>query len=155
MNFEDYPSKLETPWSDSTGGSLLDNSCKIKGNGYPFREGNCQNGLPFFLSTLRVGQFSERGWCMKKSKQEVSCKKWQKMYQVYQVTCMQCSIENQTFKIIIGLDKSGYQVNSFLISWRKHVVGASNEYPQHILLLRNKKNVDNFFGWKSALSRAM
>ena len=51
----------------------------------------------------------------------------------------------------IGLDKSGYQVNSFLISQQKHMLwysleaphrGASNEYPQHMFLLCNKKNID-------------
>ena len=51
----------------------------------------------------------------------------------------------------IGLDKSGYQVNSFLISPRKHYVvvlikapwrGASNEYPKHMFLWRNKKNIN-------------
>ena len=60
------------------------------------------------------------------------------------------------YNLAIGLDKSGYQVNSFLISQRKHVLwvlirsasldeniccgyslevpqqGASNEYPQHM-----------------------
>ena len=54
----------------------------------------------------------------------------------------------------IGLDKRGYQVNSFLISRRKHMLwcslevprwGASNEYPQHMSLLRNKKNIDTFW----------
>ena len=49
--------------------------------------------------------------------------------------------------IIIGLDKSGYQVNSFLISPR----GASNEYPQHMFLWRRKKNI-NTFGSKKRLN---
>ena len=52
---------------------------------------------------------------------------------------------------LIGQDKSEYQVNSFLISTQKHVVGthykrlmsthnmfspraASNEYPQHVFM---------------------
>ena len=33
--------------------------------------------------------------------------------------------------------------------------GASNEYPQHMFLSRNKKNIDTFWLKKSALSRAM
>ena len=33
--------------------------------------------------------------------------------------------------------------------------GASNEYPQHMFLLRNKKNIDTFWLKKSALSRAL
>ena len=57
-----------------------------------------------------------------------------------------------------GLDKSGFQVNIFLISPRKHMLwysleaphqGASNEYPQHIFLWRNKKDI-NTFGMKKA-----
>ena len=53
---------------------------------------------------------------------------------------------------IIGLDKNGYPVNSFLISPRKHMLwysleaprrGAYNEYPQHMFLWRNKKNIEN------------
>ena len=56
-----------------------------------------------------------------------------------------CADLNQTSPI--GLDKSGYQVNSFLISRRKHMlwVGASNEYPQPMFLSRNKKNIDTFW----------
>ena len=44
----------------------------------------------------------------------------------------------------IDLDKSGYQVNIFLISRRKHMLwvcileaprqGTSNEYPQHVFV---------------------
>ena len=33
--------------------------------------------------------------------------------------------------------------------------GASNEYPQHMFLSRNKKNIDTFWLKKSAVSRAM
>ena len=53
----------------------------------------------------------------------------------------------------IGLDKSGYQVNSFLISPQKYYVvvlikapwrGTSNEYPQHMFFWRNKKNINTF-----------
>ena len=64
----------------------------------------------------------------------------------------------------MGLDKDGYQVNSYLISGRKHMLwysleaprrGASNEYPQHMFSSRNKKNIDTFWLQKSALSRAM
>ena len=61
--------------------------------------------------------------------------------------------------ITIGLDKSEYQVNSFLITWQKHMLwysfeaprwGASNEYPQHTgFFLRNKRNIDTFW-WKKA-----
>ena len=55
----------------------------------------------------------------------------------------------------IGLDKSGYQVN---ISPQKHMLwfsleapwqGASNEYPQHMFLWRNKQKI-NTFGLKKA-----
>ena len=51
----------------------------------------------------------------------------------------------------IGLNKSGYQVNIFLISLR---CGASNEYPQHMFSWRNKKNI-NTFRLKKILSRAL
>ena len=55
--------------------------------------------------------------------------------------------------LFIGLDKNGYQVKNFLTFQRKHMLwyslevprqGASNEYPQHMCLLRNKKNKDIF-----------
>ena len=75
----------------------------------------------------------------------------------------------------MGLDKSEYQVSSFLITRRKHMLwvfirraspscgyslegphrDASNEYPQHMFLSRNKKNIDIFLVENSALSRAM
>ena len=64
--------------------------------------------------------------------------------------------------IKIGLDKSGFQVNSFLISQQKHMLwysleapywGASNEYPQHIFLSRNKKNIDTFWLKKSTTTK--
>ena len=66
----------------------------------------------------------------------------------------------------IGLDKSEYQVNSFLITGQKHMLwvlirsaslrcfwyslevprrGASNEYPQHMFSLRNKKIINTFW----------
>ena len=64
----------------------------------------------------------------------------------------------------IGLDKSGYQVNIFLIfpqniccgySLEAPRRGASNEYPQHMFSWRNKKNI-NTIGLKNrALTRAM
>ena len=66
--------------------------------------------------------------------------------------------------IHIGLDKGGYPVNNLLISPRKHMLwysleaprrGASNEYPQHIFSLRNKKNINTFGLKKSGLTRAM
>ena len=54
--------------------------------------------------------------------------------------------------VIISLDKSGYQVNSFHIARQKHMLWvevprrvASNEYPQHMFLSRNKKNIDTFW----------
>ena len=63
-----------------------------------------------------------------------------------------------TCSYIIGLDKRGYQANSFLISGHKHILwvycgyslevprrGASNEFPQHMFLSRNKKNIDTFW----------
>ena len=60
--------------------------------------------------------------------------------------------------LFIGLDKSWYQVNIFLISPRKHMLrysleaphcGTFNEYPQHMFSWRNKKNI-NTFGPKKA-----
>ena len=51
-------------------------------------------------------------------------------------------------KMDIGLAERGYQVNIFLISPRKRVVGtqrsASNEYPKHMFLWKNKKNINSF-----------
>ena len=53
----------------------------------------------------------------------------------------------------IGLDKGGYPANMILISPRKHMLwysleaprrGASNEYPQHMFLWRNKENINTF-----------
>ena len=50
-------------------------------------------------------------------------------------------------------DKRGYPQNSFLIPLCKHMLwvsleahweGASNEYPQHMFMSRNKKNICNF-----------
>ena len=55
---------------------------------------------------------------------------------------------HQTFLLNnIGLDKSGYQVNNFLISQRKYMLWVliRNEYTQHMFLLRNKKNIDMFW----------
>ena len=58
----------------------------------------------------------------------------------------------------IGLDKSGYPVSIFLISPLNICCGYSlevpqggtfNEYPQHMFLQRNKKNI-NAFGLKKA-----
>ena len=58
------------------------------------------------------------------------------------------------FCCVIGLDKSGYQVNSFLLlneniccgySLEVPQQGTSNEYPQHMFSSRNKKNVDTFW----------
>ena len=53
-----------------------------------------------------------------------------------------------TLSMEVGLDKSGYQVNSFLISRQNHMLwalevpcrGASNEYPQ-MFLSRNKTRI--------------
>ena len=59
---------------------------------------------------------------------------------------------------IIGLSKSEYQLNSFLITRQKHMLwysleaphrGASNEYPQHKFLSRNNKNIDIFWRKKA------
>ena len=68
----------------------------------------------------------------------------------------------------IGLDKSEYQVNCFLISHRKHMLwvlirsalamhcqGTSNEYSQYTFSSRNKKNIDTFWLKKNALWRAI
>ena len=49
----------------------------------------------------------------------------------------------------IGLDKGGYPVNIFLflhenICCRYSLEGASNEYPQHMFLWRNKKKYCTF-----------
>ena len=51
----------------------------------------------------------------------------------------------------IGVDKGGFPVNIFLISPQKHMLwvlitrqGTSNEYPQHMFLWRNKKNINTF-----------
>ena len=53
----------------------------------------------------------------------------------------------------IATDKRGYPHNIFLISQRKHILwyslevprrGASNEYPQHMFLSRNKKDISIF-----------
>ena len=77
------------------------------------------------------------------------------------IVCFSSSIfEHIDFRTIIGLDKSTYQVNIFLISPRKHMFwvlirsasarwGAYYEYPQHMLSWRNKKNI-NSFGLKKA-----
>ena len=61
----------------------------------------------------------------------------------------------QERKNITGLDKSRYQVHGFLISPQKKICcgyslevppwGTSNEYPQHMFLLRNKKTKDIFW----------
>ena len=57
-------------------------------------------------------------------------------------------------QILLTAPDEGYRDNIFLISPQKHVVwyslempyqGASNEYPQHMYLLRNKKNINNFW----------
>ena len=56
-------------------------------------------------------------------------------------------------KHLIGLDKSGYQINIFLFlhentccgySLEAPQQGASNEYPQHMFSWRNKKNINTF-----------
>ena len=62
-------------------------------------------------------------------------------------------------------DKRESKLNIFLISRRKHKLwysleaprrGASDEYPQHMFSLRNKKNNNTFLvEEKSALSRAL
>ena len=68
----------------------------------------------------------------------------------------------------IGLDKSGYQVNIFLISPQKTYIvdthekrlsasmwGTSNTYPQHMFSWRNKKKIIYFWIEKSIVPRAM
>ena len=58
------------------------------------------------------------------------------------------------FFLSIGLDKSEYQVNIFLISPQKCMLwvlirSASSEYPQHMFSWRNKTNTCiNTFGLK-------
>ena len=61
----------------------------------------------------------------------------------------------------IGLDKSWYQVNIFLISQQKHGYssevpwrGASNEDPQRMILWKIRKNYQYFWIEKSILPRA-
>ena len=59
----------------------------------------------------------------------------------------------------IGLDKGGYPVNIFFLFLHENICcgyaleaphrGASNAYPQHMFLWRNKKNI-NTFGLKKA-----
>ena len=56
--------------------------------------------------------------------------------------------------IFIGLDKKGYQEIVFLFLYKNICCGysleaprrgTSNEYPQHMFLSRNKKNIDTFW----------
>ena len=65
---------------------------------------------------------------------------------------------------VIATDKRGYPHNIFLISRRKCMLwysleaprrGTSNEYPQHMFSLRNKKDISIFRMKKSALCVAM
>ena len=92
-----------------------------------------------------------------------------------------CSHYHLCYTSSIGLDKSGYQVNIFLISQRKHILwvlirsasflflhkniccgysleaprwGASNEY-HNMFSWWNKKKYQHFWIEKSALIRAM
>ena len=67
-------------------------------------------------------------------------------------TCI--NIYKRKLLFFIGVDKSGYQVNSFLISQENICcgysleapwLGASNEYPQYMFSSRNKKNIDTFW----------
>ena len=56
--------------------------------------------------------------------------------------------------LYIGLDKSGYPVNIFFIFLHESIYcgyslevpqqGTSNEYPQHMFYIRNKKNINSF-----------
>ena len=64
--------------------------------------------------------------------------------------------------MFIGLDNSGYQVvflflkeNMMGYSLEAPRRGASNEYPQRMFSLRNRKKYRYFLVEKSALSRAM
>ena len=62
--------------------------------------------------------------------------------------------------ILSTLDKRGYLHNIFLFLYKNICCGysleepqrgASNEHPQHMLLLRNKKNISNFWLKKSLI----
>ena len=57
--------------------------------------------------------------------------------------------------VFIGLDKSGYQVNSFLISPRKHMLWVLGEAllvsTHNMFMWRNKKNII-FWGLKKSAS---
>ena len=56
-------------------------------------------------------------------------------------------------RVYPGLDKSRYHVS---LNFLHKNGGASNDYPQHMFLWRNKKNINTIFGLeKSILSRAM
>ena len=72
--------------------------------------------------------------------------------------------------LYIATGKRGYPHNILFVSILKHMLwvligsasaleaprqGASNEYPQHMLLWRNKKDISMFQLKKSALSVAM
>ena len=81
---------------------------------------------------------------------------WRKKISIFHTGTMRNCVSAGLW--VIGLDKSGYQVNIFLISPQKHTLwysleaphrGASNEYPQHMFSWRNKKNI-NSFGLKKA-----
>ena len=72
-------------------------------------------------------------------------------------------IQLMTVSSCIATDKRGYPHNIFLISPLKHMLlypleaprrGASNEYPQHMFLWKNKKDISIFRMKKSALSVA-
>ena len=52
-----------------------------------------------------------------------------------------------------GLDKSGYQMNTFLISPQKHMLWVLIRSAQHMFSWRNKKNL-NTFGWKKHLIKS-
>ena len=69
------------------------------------------------------------------------------------------SVIHRTLHINIALDKMGFQITFFLFlhenicygysleaPWR----GTSNEYPQHMFLWRNKKNISTFWLKKKA-----
>ena len=83
---------------------------------------------------------------LKKGKQMPYPELWIKFY-------FWVKVFDSHYHIYIATDKRGYPHHIFLISQRKHMLwysleapqrGASNEYPQHMFSLRNKKDIDIF-----------
>ena len=68
-------------------------------------------------------------------------------------------VSSWNLALTIAPAKTNIETNLFLISRQKHMCGysleephwgSSNEYPQHMFLSRNKKNIGNFY-WKHCL----